>query len=354
MSLYSKNYREVQHYSCNDPKSYTYVEGYGFAPPPPLVTERRMLQWYANGIGFSVLFYFLLVNILPFLLFGVFSIFRPTIRMYGNQIVASPVVYTMVSILSGTLSKILPFLFFLLLCRIPMKVAFPLRKFSTSFCISGVSVALGASVIGLFSSNFIAFLLSMAGLAPRISGLDLPQELAPAILFGINVALLQPVIEELVFRGIIFSSLRRFGDSFALLISAILFSLFHGNFAQGPNAFVVGLVIGYFVLCTGSLWVGIIIHVVNNSMVLLLNFASQGLSPVFQELLSLAVFTVYLVLGLVALLVLVKQHPKMFMFIRSTTYATERNKYRVFFTSMTMMVALSLLVISMLQNLTAV
>ena len=43
-----------------DPNSYTYVDGYGFTPPPPVITERRMLQFYANGLGFAVLFYFLL------------------------------------------------------------------------------------------------------------------------------------------------------------------------------------------------------------------------------------------------------------------------------------------------------
>lgn len=29
-----------------DPNSYTYVDGYGFTPPPPVITERRMLQFY--------------------------------------------------------------------------------------------------------------------------------------------------------------------------------------------------------------------------------------------------------------------------------------------------------------------
>ena len=46
-----------------DPNSYTYVDGYGFTPPPPVITERRMLQFYANGLGFAVLFYFLLFSI---------------------------------------------------------------------------------------------------------------------------------------------------------------------------------------------------------------------------------------------------------------------------------------------------
>ena len=38
-----------------DPNSYTYVDGYGFTPPPPVITERRMLQFYANGLGLSLI-----------------------------------------------------------------------------------------------------------------------------------------------------------------------------------------------------------------------------------------------------------------------------------------------------------
>lgn len=74
----------------------------------------------------------------------------------------------------------------------------------------------------------------------------------------------------------IFQSMRRFGDSFALILSAILFAMFHGNLVQAPNAFLMGLVIGYFVLYSGSLWVGVIIHMVNN----ILSFAMDLIGTV--------------------------------------------------------------------------
>ena len=81
-----------------------------------------------------------------------------------------------------------------------------------------------------------------------------------AILYIINGVVLPAFIEEIVFRGAIMQSLRRFGDGFALLVSSVLFAVVHGNFVQAPYAFLMGLVIGYFVLRTGSLWAGIFIH----------------------------------------------------------------------------------------------
>ena len=58
--------------------------------------------------------------------------------------------------------------------------------------------------------------------------------------------------------------LRCFGDGVALLVSAIFFALAHFNAMQAANAFLMGLIIGYFVLRTGSLWTGIILHFIIN------------------------------------------------------------------------------------------
>ncbi len=153
-----------------------------------------------------------------------------------------------------------------------------------------------------------------------------------------------------MFRGMIFQSMRRFGDSFALTISAILFALFHGNLVQAPNAFVMGLLIGYMVLYSGSLWVGVLIHAVNNLFNLLLNLLLAVLPEHLQPLFLLMQLALYLIVGIGALLVLVHQYPNIFTFRRSTTFSTERIKYRVCFSSLTLTLAIALLVIMIIQN----
>mgnify|MGYP001194299460 FL=1 len=144
--------------------------------------------------------------------------------------------------------------------------------------------------------------------------------------------------------------MRRFGDSFALVLSAILFALFHGNLSQAPNAFLMGLVIGYLVLYSGSLWVGIIIHAVNNLLNLAADLLLQTIPEAYQTLVWLAILSFYLIAGITAMLVLVRAYPNLFMFIRSTTLSTERIKYRVTFSAVTMVIALTLLVLLILQN----
>ena len=59
------------------------------------------------------------------------------------------------------------------------------------------------------------------------------------------ISLVAPVVEELLFRGAVLRSFQPFGKRFAIVFSALLFGLFHGNLVQIPFAFLVGLVLGY-------------------------------------------------------------------------------------------------------------
>jgi membrane protease YdiL (CAAX protease family) len=83
----------------------------------------------------------------------------------------------------------------------------------------------------------------------------------------LSVVVCAPVLEEILFRGLIFESCReRFGSGVAVLVSALLFGLVHGVPVQIINAFVVGLIFGYVYLRTGSLLSVILLHVVNNGI----------------------------------------------------------------------------------------
>lgn len=76
-----------------------------------------------------------------------------------------------------------------------------------------------------------------------------------------------PILEELLFRGLIFESCReRFGNAWAVLTSALLFGLIHIVPVQMVNAFVVGIILGYIYLKTGSLLSVIILHAINNAI----------------------------------------------------------------------------------------
>lgn len=85
-----------------------------------------------------------------------------------------------------------------------------------------------------------------------------------------KVAVVAPIVEELIFRGIILQGFRRNYNSFiAVFMSALLFALFHLNPWQFPATFILGLLLGWMVIRTNSIVLAILGHSINNSLVLL-------------------------------------------------------------------------------------
>lgn len=88
-------------------------------------------------------------------------------------------------------------------------------------------------------------------------------------LFGIlSIAIMAPLVEELLFRGAIEGHLLKSGKSprNAILLSALIFGIIHINPAQVPFAFCIGAVFGWLYYRTGSVIPGMIGHFLNNAI----------------------------------------------------------------------------------------
>lgn len=136
----------------------------------------------------------------------------------------------------------------------------------------------------LFYSALIV--LTLASIIPsqwfiELSEADVPKEFEalfkalfeePIGLFAI--AVLVPICEEVVFRGAILGRLLKlFGTKKAwgaIVISALIFGLAHGNLAQSPHAFALGILFGWLYYRTDSLIPSAIMHVLNNSTAVLM------------------------------------------------------------------------------------
>jgi membrane protease YdiL (CAAX protease family) len=87
--------------------------------------------------------------------------------------------------------------------------------------------------------------------------------------FGfVTIALLAPVLEELLFRGAIEGRLLQQWTNpwVGIMVSSLIFGVVHMNPAQIPFAFLLGTMFGWLYYRTGSLLPGIIGHVLNNSV----------------------------------------------------------------------------------------
>ncbi len=83
-----------------------------------------------------------------------------------------------------------------------------------------------------------------------------------------------PMIEEILFRGIVFKSIRKIAPVWlAILISSLLFGAYHMNPVQIVYATFMGVVAGIIYEKTNNLLLPVLVHFTNNFMAMLQQFA---------------------------------------------------------------------------------
>jgi hypothetical protein len=109
-----------------------------------------------------------------------------------------------------------------------------------------------------------------------------------------KVVVVAPVVEELIFRGVIMHGLMRNYSKFtAIFFSGLLFALFHLNPWQFPATFVLGLILGWIMIRTRNILLCIGGHALNNLLVLLTITWAQQIKD--SPLASLSVFAVLVI-----------------------------------------------------------
>ena len=93
----------------------------------------------------------------------------------------------------------------------------------------------------------------------------------------LKVAIIAPVVEELIFRGVIMHGLMRNYSKFtAVFVSALMFAIFHLNPWQFPATFILGLLLGTLMVRTRNIYLCILGHAFNNGLVLIsIQFANE-------------------------------------------------------------------------------
>lgn len=94
-----------------------------------------------------------------------------------------------------------------------------------------------------------------------------PASGVPVAIAFLSIAIIPALCEELVFRGVMMPLLAKMTRNIhaAVWITAILFSLIHVQFYGFLPRMIMGALLGYFVVWSGSLWSSILAHFINNA-----------------------------------------------------------------------------------------
>ena len=133
-----------------------------------------------------------------------------------------------------------------------------------------VAVFLQVGLLSLSELNML-FLRILGDLGYQDAGITLPSMdglgFAGVLLV---VAVLPSIFEETLFRGMLLSGLKQFGEGAAILICGLLFAIYHQNPAQTLYQFCCGAAFALVAIRSGSVLPTILSHLLNNAAILIL------------------------------------------------------------------------------------
>ncbi|MHB8781008.1 MAG: CPBP family intramembrane glutamic endopeptidase, partial [Candidatus Geothermincolia bacterium] len=142
---------------------------------------------------------------------------------------------------------------------------------------AGRNAALGllGGIVGLIANVIIAAFVTLLLDALRVEA-ERPEQVTVAgvpawqlVITILVVVLIAPIVEEILFRGILYPALRkRSGIGAAVLASSVLFAVLHLNWIAFLPLTAVGVVLALLYEWRGSLVAPIVAHAVNNGIVM--------------------------------------------------------------------------------------
>lgn len=138
-------------------------------------------------------------------------------------------------------------------------------------------MGIGKWFIAFFMSYAIMYISNIIGvIATQVIGsvkgdivenplADIIMEISPLTAFVLMV-ICAPIAEETIFRRLLIDRTVKYGEKTAVVLSGLMFGLFHGNLNQFVYAFVLGMFLGFIYVKTGKLIYTIMLHAAVNFM----------------------------------------------------------------------------------------
>lgn len=124
----------------------------------------------------------------------------------------------------------------------------------------GYTILMAGNIIGLIVTFVIGFITGR----PINNPLDMIVGESNIWITAVYTVLLAPIFEEMLFRKILCDRVIKYGQGAAVLLSGLMFGLFHGNFNQFFYAFFIGSFFAFIYVKTGNIKYTIGLHMMVN------------------------------------------------------------------------------------------
>jgi len=208
---------------------------------------RRAYAWESTLVVFAFLLLLLVLN----LIFGAVQAFSP------EPLLLSPI------LIVGELLILGLTIAWIGVRRLPWRDTFLLYPTSRQMLGLSVLVAVTWWPVATGLGTLMEQIFSRIGPPPEIPP---PRNTLDAVGYFVAIVILAPLCEEPVFRGFIMRAWLRYGFAAGVLGSGVLFGLQHAQLSGALPLSVVGIMLGIIAFRAGSLWPGVVIHAIYNSV----------------------------------------------------------------------------------------
>lgn len=213
-----------------------------------------------KSIAGSLLFY----NILLFACAFTLGIISGAFIMAGTGEVEMETIINTISMIASCFVTILTVAFYTK--KLHVKIPFTLcGDWNFLTILRYTIIGMGLSATAGYAIQIINQFLMDFGWTMTSPDFSMKTDFSYNLVILLSSCVIAPVFEELLFRGLILQTLKRYGNVFAILVTSLLFALLHGNLPQAVPVFALSIVISYVVLKTGSILPGIAMHFLNNA-----------------------------------------------------------------------------------------
>ena len=178
------------------------------------------------------------------------------------------------------------------------------------FFMFGLAACSLSNIFTSYSTQFLNNFLGSLGLKYELPSSDGEKGIIMFLLAVISTAVVPGLVEEFGCRGVMFGLLKEHSEGAAILVSALIFGIMHGNFVQIPFAFIVGLALAVIRLKTGTLWIAIAVHFCNNFISVMFEHVLYALPQVIQNIIYIAYLAFSIFFGILGFLLIKKNTRK--------------------------------------------
>ena len=235
-------------------------------------SDNKMLNKAArkdyNSIGLALIFQVAFAYGLSLVLYiGILLVFK----------VESKIVAVYVPTL---LQNIVPFIYFYFKHKEKVNPFLKRKRINIAKVLGGASTALWFNIFFSLIVTIISKILATRGVNATEPDFSLGSSVVQNLLLVGFAVVLAPVLEEFVFRGLIYPVMRKHGIRFAIIGSSLFFALFHGNIMQALPASFMGIVLCYLTETTGNIYTSILVHMLNNAVALFMGYLPEYVSGI--------------------------------------------------------------------------